>query len=111
MSRGCNLLSRFAEFFEVNRSYSMRNLTVFITIIVASVIVLYLAARVNNAGETRLSAEMFIAYLLAGGGVYSFGKWQDDRTKRTEIDAASDQPPASAASVTINQPEKVNLSP
>jgi len=100
-------MQRWVEFFQVRGEFAMRNLTVFITIIVASLVVLYLGIRVNKDSETRLSDEIFISYLLAGGGVYSFGKWQDDKTKRSEIDATTTQP---TPSVTINQPDKVNLS-
>lgn len=76
MSPRFNCCGRLVEFFEVNGSLSMRNLTVFITIVVASVIVLYLAFTGN------LSSEMFASYLLAGGGVYGFGKWQEEKTTR-----------------------------
>lgn len=69
------------EFFQVDGEYAMRNLTVFITIVVASFVVVYLAIMAT------LTEGIFIGYLLAGGGVYSFGKWQDDKTKRSEIDA------------------------
>jgi len=69
------------EFFQVDGEYAMRNLTVFITIIVASAVVSYMALMAT------LTEGIFIGYLLAGGGVYSFGKWQDDKTKRSEIDA------------------------
>lgn len=85
------------EFLEVKGEYAIRNLTVFITIVVASLVVLYLAICVNSAGETRLPAEMFIAYLLAGGGVYQFGKWQDEKTQRFQID--STPPPAPVTTV------------
>lgn len=90
-------MKRINEFFEVRGVYSMRNLTVVITIIVASLVILYLAFAENNKGETRLPSEMFMAYLLAGGGVYGFGKWQDDKTRRFEID--STQPPAPVTTV------------
>jgi len=71
---------RWKEFFQVNGEYSMRNLTVFITIIVGSLVVLWCAH------DASISAELFAVYLLAGGGVYSFGKWQDDKTRRSEIE-------------------------
>lgn len=67
---------RWLEFFEVGGVLAMRNLTVFITILFASFIVSGLAM---SGGLTN---EMFYAYLLAGGGVYGFGKWQDSKTAR-----------------------------
>lgn len=104
-------MSRLHEFFEVKGSLSMRNLTVFITIMVASAVVLYLGFRINNAGETRLTSEIFMAYMLAGGGVYGFGKWQDAKTDRAEVIASSDNPhQPSVQNVTINQPEAANVS-
>lgn len=69
-------MKRWVEFFEVDGVFAMRNLTIFITIVVSSFIVVYLAA------FKRLPTEMLTAYLLAGGGIYSFGKWQDEKTKR-----------------------------
>lgn len=73
--------SRWVEFFQVNGEYSMRNLTVFITIIVGSVVILWCAH------DASISYELFAVYLLAGGGVYGVGKWQDDKTKRAEMKA------------------------
>ncbi len=99
-------MSNWTDFFKVKGEYAIRNLTVFITIVVASLVICYLAIRVNDKGETRLQAEMFIAYLLAGGGVYQFGKWQDSKTERTEMLTAPDAPPVTT---TINQPTNVNV--
>lgn len=70
---------RFIEFFEVKGVLSMRNLTIFITILVASVVVLYLAF------TKQITWEIFLGYLGAGGGVYSYGKYQDDKTRRSEF--------------------------
>lgn len=70
--------ARTAEFFEVDGLFAMRNLTIFITIVVASFVVIYLAF------IDKLPSEMFFSYLLAGGGVYSFGKWQDSKTSRSK---------------------------
>lgn len=70
-----------SEFFQVNGEYAMRNLTIFITIVIASFVVVFLALTDN------LSESIFTAYLLAGGGVYGFGKWQDDKTARAQIDS------------------------
>lgn len=67
--------------------FAMRNLTVLITITIASMLVIYLAVSRDKDGKTQLSDEVFEAYLLAGAGVYSFGKWQDDKTRRFEINS------------------------
>lgn len=55
----------------------MRNLSIFITIVASSLVVVYMALK------GTLGSEMFATYLLAGGGVYSFGKWQDEKTNRS----------------------------
>lgn len=90
----------FAKFFEVNGVPAMRNATIFITIIISSLIVIYLTIK------CEIGWEVFTAYLCAGGGVYSFGKWSDDRTKRSQIeaDAAPD-----ISTTTVNQPDVVNV--
>lgn len=69
-------MKRLAEFFEVDGVLAMRNLTVFITIVVGSIAVLTMAS------YGKLTVEIFAPYMLAGGGVYSFGKWQDSKTQR-----------------------------
>lgn len=81
----------------------MRNLTIFITINIASVVVLYMACL------KTLTGEIFASYLLAGAGVYSFGKWQDDKTRRSKIDAEADPAIVPQSVTTINQPDKMNL--
>lgn len=93
------------EFLQVRGEYSMRNLTILITILVASVLVCVLASERDQYGRTQLTGDIFAAYLLAGAGVYSFGKWQDDKTRRFEIDST----PAPAPTTTINQPDTVNV--
>lgn len=93
---------RWIEFFEVKGVLAMRNLTVFISIVVGSVAVIY----ITLAGD--MTYEIFGVYLFAGGGVYSFGKWQDDKTRRSEIDAAA-EPPKNTINTTINQPGNVNV--
>lgn len=96
-------MGRLQEFFEVNGVYAMRNLTVFITISCASVVVIYMAVL------NTLTGEIFAAYMLAGGGTYSFGKWQDEKSKRSEIEAEVPPPTVPQTVTTINQPEKVNV--
>lgn len=100
-----NVCPQWKEFFQVKGEFSMRNLTVFITIVAGTAVVLYMALM------DTLTAEIFIAYLLAGGGVYSFGKWQDDKTSRAEIDATAPPDPAPITNNTVNQPEVVNVAP
>lgn len=85
-------MNRWTEFFEVNGSFAMRNLTVFITICVASVLLVILAFMRDNQGQTQLTSEIFACYMLAGGGVYGFAKWQDEKTKRFGIDSTPTPP-------------------
>lgn len=81
---------------------AMRNLTILITIIIGSITVVYMALMATLTGE------IFACYMLAGGGVYSFGKWQDDRTTRSRIEA--DAAPDSTVNTTnIAQADKVNV--
>ena len=79
------MTSTMHDFLKVKGEYSMRNLTVMISMVVGSVIVLGLM----HVG--KLTAEIFGLYMLAGGGVYGVGKWQDDKTTRAEIEV--DKPP------------------
>ncbi len=95
---------RWVQFLEVNGELSTRNLTVLITITVASVIVLWLAFMKDDKGATQLSEGIFAAYLLAGGGVYGVGKWQDDKTKRFAIDST----PQPAPVTTVQNANVVN---
>ena len=74
---------RLYEFFQVDGAYSMRNLTVFITIVFGSFVVTYMAFC------DTLTTEIFSPYMLAGGGVYSWGKYQDEKTKREKKDVKS----------------------
>jgi len=99
--------AHWQQFFQVKGEYSMRNLTVFMTIAAATLVVLYLSIRVNDKGETRLPTEVFCAYLLAGGGVYGWGKNQDEKTARAAINATVT--PAPITNNTINQPEIANV--
>lgn len=93
---------RSIEFFEGGERgfLAMRNLTVFISMLVGSVVVVLLAAR------GTLSPEIFGMYLLAGAGVYSFGKWQDEKSIRSKIDSTTEP---DITNTTINQPDKVNV--
>lgn len=72
------MLNRFKEFFEVQGVYSMRNLTVFIGVVVGSIVVIYLAILED------LTDTLFGLYMAATGGVYSWGKYQDEKTKRCQ---------------------------
>lgn len=94
---------RFYEFFEVKGVYSMRNLTVFIGVFIGSLVVLILTA------FAKLTAEIFGIYMFATGGVYGFGKWQDDKTRRSEIESTVEPTPVN--NVTVNQPGNVNMPP
>jgi len=98
--------NNYKEFLQVQGEYSMRNLTILITIVTATIIVLYLAY-LNELGW-----EMFAAYLCAGGGVYSFGKYQDDKTIRSQINVDAEPSPTNidaeqvdvkGGKVTVNQ--------
>lgn len=70
----------FALFFEVNGIPAMRNLTVFITIMVTSVGIIYMTM-LNTITDT-----IFASYLLAGGGVYAFGKLRDSKENIAETE-------------------------
>lgn len=96
-------MSKFGEFFDVKGVPAMRNLTAFIGVIVGSVVVLILT------WNDSLTGDIFAIYMLATGGIYGFGKWQDDKTRRSEIEASSD--PAINNNLTINQPKNVNIPP
>lgn len=96
-------MARFAEFFEVQKVFAMRNLTIFITICVGSVVVVFMAVM------DTLTGEIYAAYMLAGGGVYSFGKWQDDKTRRSAIEADAEPAIVPQSVTTINQPDAVNV--
>lgn len=94
-------MSRWTQFLEVKGELSMRNLTVLVTIAVASFVVTYMAL------EDTLSEGIFIAYLMAGGGVYAFGKQQDESTERSRIESQN----APANVTNINKAEQVNTAP
>lgn len=98
---------RWIEFFEgENHRLASRNLTVIISIVVGSFAVIYTAI----AGT--LSSEVFAFYLLAGGGVYSFGKWIEAGIRKAQIAADSPEsvPAPPSTNVTINQPSNANVS-
>jgi len=97
-------MNNWTDFFKVNGEYAIRNLTVFIGIINGSLLVDYLAMM------DHLKSEIFITYMLASGGVYSFGKWQDEKSRRSQIDSTA-EPDQTTNTTTINQPDKVNLGP
>lgn len=96
-------MARIEEFLEVDGVFAMRNLTILITIVIGSIIVLELAC----VGE--LTGEIFAIYMLSGGGVYGFGKWQDEKTKRGQIDAEAEPAIVPQSVTTINQPDSVNV--
>ena len=96
------MASDFTDFFKVNGEYTIRNLTVFITIAVGSAAIIYTAI------ADRLSAEIFGVYMFAGGGVYGFGKYQDEASRRSQIDATAEP---DVSTTTINQPDAVNVGP
>ena len=100
-------IAHWQQFFQVKGEYTIRNLTIFITIATATLIVLYLAIRTNDKGETRLPTEVFCAYLLAGGGVYGWGKREDEKTARYALESSN--APAPVTNNTINQAETVNV--
>lgn len=77
--------TELGDFFKVNGEFAMRNLTIFITIVVSSFAIIWLSV------TGYLTADIFTAYLLSGGGVYSFGKWQDDKTKRYKLRVKGDK--------------------
>lgn len=99
--------NRWQEFLQVNGEYALRNLTALIGITVGSVIVFVLAVMTDDTGNTQLSEGIFTAYLLASGGVYCFGKWQDEKTERFKID--STPPPAPVT--TVQNANVVNTKP
>lgn len=78
----------WTQFFQVCAEFSMRNLMIFVTTVNATFLLDYLAIAELIDDDTFFNC--YCALLLAGGGVYGFGKWQDDKTARTRIDAASD---------------------
>lgn len=88
---------RFVEFFEVKGVLAMRNLTIFITILVSSLAIMWLTV------SKQLTWEIFLGYLSAGGGVYSFGKWQDDKTRRTEINNQTDDTDAAPVDNSVSK--------
>ena len=100
--------SDWTDFFKVNGEFAIRNLTVLITIIISSFIVTLLAFERDENGRTQLSGDIFAAYLLAGAGVYSFGKWQDEKSRRSQIDSGT-QPAQIVNTTTINQPGVSNV--
>lgn len=95
---------RSIEFFEVNKILAMRNLTVFISVLVGSVVV------VCTAVNKTLTGEIFGVYMLSCGGIYGFGKWQDEKSKRSQIEADADPATVPQNVTTINQPAAVNVS-
>lgn len=96
--------SDWTDFFKVNGEYAVRNLTVIMGMVIGSVVVVGLAM------GGKLTGEIFAIYMLASGGVYGFGKWQDDKTARTRIESEAGPVP-NINSTTINQPGNVNLPP
>ena len=74
-------MSRLAEFLEADdRRLSIRSLTALMSMTVASGVVILMAWR------DSLSAEIFATYLLAGGGIYGFGKYSDNEVKKKSIE-------------------------
>lgn len=96
--------SRFHEFFEIepHGMLAIRNLTIFVGLVVGSFVVLLMAIL------QTLTAEEFGVYMFSCGGVYSFGKWQDERSTRFRMDTESDRP-APVTNNTINQPAVANV--
>lgn len=68
------------DFFRVKGEYAMRNLLAFIGVIVGSCVVIYLAV------QDTLNAEIFGIYMAATGCIYGVGKYQDEATKRKEME-------------------------
>jgi hypothetical protein len=78
---------RWREFIEEeNGRGSASRVNMFIGVIVGSFTIIY-TALTNN-----LSSEVFAVYMLATGGVYGFGKWQESRVQTEEIRANSPNP-------------------
>lgn len=97
--------NRSIEFFEAGDKglLSIRNLTIFVGLLVGSVIVIYMAF------AKTLTGEIYGVYMFSCGGVYGFGKWQDERSTRFKMDADSDRPRPDIRT-TINQPGVANIS-
>lgn len=73
--------ARLGEFLEADDGrLSIRSLTVLMSMTVASAVVLLMGYR------DTLTADIFAAYLLAGGGIYGFGKWADAGVRKKEIE-------------------------
>jgi hypothetical protein len=85
----CPLDGRGKEFFEVKGVYSMRNLTIFLTIANGCLLLDTLALLGKIAPSVFF--ECYSALLLAGGGVYGIGKLQDEKTNRTQIENQADE--------------------
>lgn len=93
---------RSIEFFEAGDKglLAIRNLTIFIGLLVGSVVVIAMAF------FRTLTEGIFAIYMLSCGGVYGFGKWQDESTARNKANALAEP---DVTTTTINQPDKVNV--
>lgn len=89
---------RSMEFFDVNGKRSMRNLAIFVALIVASATVIY------KTLQGTLTIGFFDDYLLFGGGVFGLGKISDDQTKRSQINADAAPPIVPQSVTTVNNP-------
>lgn len=96
--------SRFTELFEAGDKgqLSMRNLTIFVGLVVGSFIVMLMTLL------QTLTSEIFAVYMFSCGGVYTLGKYSDDRTSRYRMESESDRP-APVTNTTINQPAVANV--
>jgi hypothetical protein len=94
------MVSYWTDMFKVNGEVTIRNVTIFITIVIGSGVIIGMAL-----AET-LTEGIFAIYMLSGAQVYSFGKWQDESTARSKVDATA---APDVNTTTINQPDKVNV--
>ena len=75
-------MTRLQEFLEADDGrLSIRSLTVLMSMSVASAVVLWMAM------QDTLTEGIFGSYLLAGGGIYSFGKWSDSSVRKSQIES------------------------
>ena len=71
------MANRWREFIEDSKGVgSSARLNMLIGVIVGSLVVILLAIK------CELSGEIFAAYMLTTGGVYSFGKWRETPVKK-----------------------------
>lgn len=73
--------ARWLEFFQVCGEFSMRNLTIFLTVVNAIWLLDYMG--ISGGLSDEVFVQCYCALLLAGAGVYGFGKWQDGKSART----------------------------